>query len=79
MCGGGAGLQWDGSVLLLPPALEPNRCSEGSDSSQVFPGTMRFSWEHVGSEAGAEQYLRNHRGGQLHPDNNPAKCMLEQQ
>lgn len=54
-------LQWDGSVLLLrPPALEPKRCSEGSESSQVIP----WNWEeYVGSRAGAEQYLRNRRGG----------------
>lgn len=65
-------LQWDGSVLLLllllPTALEPNRCSEGSARSQVFPGTRRFSREHVGSRAGAEQHLRNHQRGRFHRD-----------
>lgn len=30
-----------------PPALEPNRCSEGADGSQVFPGLGGNMWAHV--------------------------------
>lgn len=35
------------SLLLRPPALEPNRCSKGSESSQEFPGSARNMWAHV--------------------------------
>lgn len=76
MCGGGAGCSV-GRQRAPPPT--------SSGAQQVLRGLGQrpsILWnreEHLGSRAGAEQYLREQQGGRLHRDSNATKCMLDKQ
>lgn len=69
-------LQCDGRVLLRPQALESNRCSKGSGSSQKFPGSVRNMWAHVLWSGTLPEKPKEGVGAGLHQDSKTTKWML---